>query len=506
MEGIARTEKRVTVYLDSGHSGTRISNRVSHTLTDPVDLRDDEGVIVQCVHAQIPNPHVFEVVHGHNRIPYTIRVNGSMVGLSTTATYDWSFGRRRIQWKNGGGQYNTIDTGTGGGYITVPPGKYTPQTLAVKLSDLFTHALRFTVYADHTDTDIVADGAAFYANVLAGKYYGMYPIPMYKTAAQLASMIKQFGKIPVLGMDVRVTFDEVHERLEMKIHPDFRLTGDDTESYFYSTHDITAHDQLIRLEFPNETGMLHVHMTAAAHLNGDLNAEDFQFSHFLGLVAEHNTSAFLKHGVSSSGNLLYRGVPYNQIVHCGTFGMQVVVDPTKSNFGESVVQFRYKRVQNIHVKSNVSTMSVIDSFQKGYTDTLCVLPVDQDAVTTHITLDASHHSLESSLITIPHLNHVVVRLTDEHGEDLHLTSEFTIALQFQYVRIPIALKPLKDLRDRRRFVYAKIKEKKQKNLDKKKKASTIKDGNKITREQSNQVRTRRRKIRQKGPDKRITDG
>jgi len=101
-----------------------------------------------------------------------------MVGLATTATYDWSFGRRRIQWKHGGAQYNTIDTGTGGGYITVPPAKYTPQTLAVKLSELFTHALRFTVYADHTDTDIVADGAAFHANVLAGKYYGMYPIPM----------------------------------------------------------------------------------------------------------------------------------------------------------------------------------------------------------------------------------------------------------------------------------------------------------------------------------------
>lgn len=493
MEQIARTEKRVTVYLDSGHSGTRVSNRVSHTLTDPVDLRDDEGVIVQCVHAQIPNPHVFEVVHGHNRIPYTIRVNGSMVGLATSATYDWSFGRRRIQWKHGGAQYNTIDTGTGGGYITVPPAKYTPQTLAVKLSELFTHALRFTVYADHTDPDIVADGAAFHANVLAGKYYGMYPIPMYKTAAQLASMIQQFGKIPVLGMDVRVTFDEVHERLEMKIHPEFRAAGD-----------ITAHDQLIRLEFPNETGMLHEVMTAAAHLNGDLNAEDFQFSHFLGLVGSLDTSGFLVHGVSSSGDDLVGGVAYNQIVHCGTFGLQVVLDPTKSNFGYSVIQFRYKRVQNIHVKSNVSTMSVIDSFQKGYSDTLCVLPVDQDAVTTHITLDASHHSLESSLITIPHLNHVTVRLTDEHGEDLHLTSEFTIALQFQYVRIPIALKPLKDLRDRRRFIYAKVKTNSNTNPKKKKKDNnnTKKNGNQTIRQQSGKIRARGGAVRKEGANNR----
>ena len=61
-----RLEKRITVFMDSSHSGKNLSEAIHH-LDEPIETADDEGLIVRCFHAQIPN--VFNNVYPpHNTI------------------------------------------------------------------------------------------------------------------------------------------------------------------------------------------------------------------------------------------------------------------------------------------------------------------------------------------------------------------------------------------------------------------------------------------------------
>jgi hypothetical protein len=122
-------------------------------------------------------------------------------------------------------------------------------------------------------------------------------------------------------------------------------------------------------------------------------------------------------------------------------------------------------VKSIHINTDLATNSVIDSHSSRKSATIAVLPVEVDRG-KQMFLKPSD-SIFSTLISTHNIPSIRVWLTDEHRNLIDLGAhEFTVGLEFQYVRINILQKDIKDVRDRRLYIEEK---QKQERRDKKKK-------------------------------------
>ena len=82
-------------------------------------------------------------------------------------------------------------------------------------------------------------------------------------------------------------------------------------------------------------------------------------------------------------------------------------------------------------------------------------------------------AMESSQITRPTINQITVTLTDEHGNGIDaFGAEVNLVLLFQYYRIPVLQKPLKDVRSRLRYIRAHMLNKNKSNSKNDKKSSS----------------------------------
>ena len=98
---------------------------------------------------------------------------------------------------------------------------------------------------------------------------------------------------------------------------------------------------------------------------------------------------------------------------------------------------------------------MIDSYHGRFTNALCVVPITvaPDALIISTAADA----MESSQITRPTINQITVNLTNEHGNRIDaFGAEVNMVLLFQYYRIPVLQKPLKDVRSRLIYLRAHI--------------------------------------------------
>ena len=89
-------------------------------------------------------------------------------------------------------------------------------------------------------------------------------------------------------------------------------------------------------------------------------------------------------------------------------------------------------IHTIHVKTNLSTGSTIDSLTGAVTDTLAIVPVQVNPGTT--IFHNPTNAIKTSPIHASHINQVSVNLVDNKGRALDLNGlSFGVCLLFEYV-------------------------------------------------------------------------
>ena len=128
----------------------------------------------------------------------------------------------------------------------------------------------------------------------------------------------------------------------------------------------------------------------------------------------------------------------------------------------------------IHVRTNLTHRDMIDSYHGRYTNSLVVIPIRAAAGEMIYSTPEEVMVTESSIITRPTIEQISVTLVDEHGVILDTGSDVNVVFQFQFYKIPVLHKPIQDVRDRLRYFKEKVRQ-----INKPR--NSIKNGNKKKR-------------------------
>ena len=447
---MTRLEKRLTLYMDSTHGTTASSSNVTHTLKEPIETEDNEGLVVRVIHAQVP--HVFENVdERHNIINIKLLIFRSGADDGDTYTYPStktvaSQTDRHIQWAEE--------------KITIPTGQYTGSGLALAFGlALKTHLDGLSMFLEPA--------------TIAGTGVAAKAVPEVR-----------------FTWDVSMTYDTELRKFTLEIEPDVADAGSlyvpgNLSSYAYLSA-AGEHTLNTEIAIHFETGNLFGFEQTSTHGNrepktGHTNPE---VTFMTGRIKPYSTD--------------YSNVYQNDEHHVARwFNFNNLNGMTRTEFGvERIGMTKIVNVETwhtppsqircVHIHSNLATNSVIDSYTGRRSSVVAVIPIDKEWG-QHVFLSPSN-SVYSSLITTHSISNINVWLTDEHNQELTLGSHpFTIGMEFQWVRINILQKDIKDIRDRRAFAEA---QQKSKQITKKKSPTILQKKNEATRRR-NRARNKR---------------
>ena len=461
--------KRITVFLDSTH-GEQTDNRVTHVLTEAIETDDDEALVVRIIHAQIPTPYPIWIEEGHNTLVAGISMYGSHFDLYGEAVYHSSYANAYLTERQR--QFVVAPHNVGDRndnflqyILQVPPGGYTPESLATWMSDTLTDAFTWKV---HNGLGLEGSGTnkskEYHLNF---PYNGKSPMPIlagertfaYGTGQvkiNVKEILSRAGAGDELGTIVSVSYDRSTKKFTNSVKPRQVIrwshnkywtgetfvqfaAGSTTEqtnylldifnyrkmAFFISDGFVKTSDKMIDILGLSKTPDNSIETPTACS----------------GMVASHQVAS--RTFRATSGNALGRWDIFYGNIH-GT--------------SESALDYP-ATTRNIHVKTNLATNSVVDSFLGSKTNTLAVIPAHSAELGFHYA--GASDSVFSSMISTNSINRITIDLTDEHNVPLNIGGdEFTIGLEMQYVRISVLQNELKDVRDRRLYIHEKQKDEK----------------------------------------------
>ena len=493
--------KRLCVFVDSG-SDTQFDSQVTHTLQEAIETEDNEALVVRLIHAQIPTPFPIWMDDTNNTLVAGIRVEGLETGLYGIQAF--ATGIYTLAPEAGGLQtspYRQRTTGTSAEQnflqyvLRIPVGGYTPESLAEYLSTTLSTAFTWRQYDGRANIfDNAESHEPFYYN--AFPFNGVHPMPMLGMDFHTSGQVEAGGQgaapppnimmgdamesagVTEIGTTVNLTYNRIDNKFEITCEPreviDWNIK--------YNDQFVDEATPLVPLSASNSnaTGTDRFNNREVVFMkpSGDYYKTSDYLMKVLGLKDNAAVNTILD-GLQSK--------THRSQVNLSSYG------PTKwqrwfshyiTTTGYSATTLSYPDVaRNIYIKTNLSTNSVADS-TLGRNNTLAVVPAHRNVEGFH-TLSASD-SVFSSLVTTHAINHIYLELTDEHNNPLELNfREFTIGLEFQYVRINILHKNIREVRNRVAYMNAKIKkENPKRRRNKKKGGNTISNGFKKVRKQS----------------------
>ena len=480
--------KRITVFLDSTH-GEQTDNRVTHLLTEAIETDDDEALVVRIIHAQIPTPYPIWIEEGQN-----ILVLGVFTGnnhkhanplMSAVYAAQYNGLRRRKDAKSMILQE----------VFYIPVGGDTPESLATTITTMVQKGfsikqapLDVADYADSplfTGADTVSSGA--YQMTFPFDGLDHLPLAYFREAPsntqqpsfeQIMTILGQTFNTAIVELKTNVTlkYDRANKRFFFEVTP-----RDLIGHHYVNAHDhqhTTAGDKFAYPLLWNFKELYVVNLPLDG--NGALRLGEVSTSHalmdILGIPGTPTNPVgdtdvnLTGEGVSGVGDNSETIVNtnnrfYRLAKHADKYDTEDTAfynNPTGHHTNEPTVlkTMSYPvTTRNIHVKTNLATNSVVDSFLGSKTNTLAVIPAHSAELGFHYAGAAD--SIFSSMITTNSINRIIIDLTDEHNVPLDIGGdEFTIGLEMQYVRIGVLQNELKDVRDRRLYIHEKQKDEK----------------------------------------------
>ena len=524
--------KRTTVFLDSSH-GTKHKNQVTHVLTESIDTADDEAVVVRIIHAQIPAPYPIWIEEGHNTLVAGISMYGAhydLYGSESLRAPTHPFTGNQVQTRQFVLGPHNLDSHTHTDIadtfmqciLHVPVGGYTPESLAVWMSGALTEAFTWKFHGALDAGEESKWDKLYHLNF---PYNGITPMPMLGgsrsygyghftvdghttyppvTVLDARDILSRAGAGDTLGTVVNVTYNRTTEKFESECMP--RQSVRWSYSKYWDGESVSEYmgDTSNNEKTNYMTDIFNYRRMAMFGSAGYVQTSSKLMS-ILGITTD-TPSGYRTPGALSGLHCVYERTASEFVATSGSV-LGRWNDTYTMSAGASAVTAAYPpNTRNIHVKTNLATNSVVDSFLRSKSSTLAVIPAHTEGIAFHYAGAAD--SVFSSMITTSSINLIHLELTDEHANPLNLGgTEFTIGLEFQYVRINILQNEIKDVRDRRAFLKSKLfKENPNKKPKKKKKRGTIKNGNQTVRQQSNPLRERRRTIGEEGIGVRESNG
>ena len=489
MDNFDYLPKRLCVFVDSG-SDTQFDSQVTHTLQEAIETEDNEALVVRLIHAQIPTPFPIWMNDSNNTLVAGIRVEGLETGLYGREAF--ATGIYTLAPEAGGLQtspYRQRTTGSSAEQnflqyvLRIPVGGYTPESLAEYLSTTLSTAFTWRQYEGRANIfDNAESHEPFYYN--AFPFNGVHPMPMlgmdfHTTIGQVDGTNVMIGEamesagVTEIGTTVNLTYNRIDSK--------FKITCEPREviDWNFKYNDPTP---VVPLSASNSTAAgtdrFNNREVVFMKPSGDYYKTSDYLMKVLGLKDNAAVDTILD-GLHSK--------TYRSQVNLSSYGpglWQRWFSHYITTPGYSATTLSYPDVaRNIYIKTNLSTDSVADS-TLGRNNTLAVVPAHRNVEGFH-TLSASD-SVFSSLVTTQAINNIYLELTDEHNNPLELNfREFTIGLEFQYVRINILHRNIREVRNRVAYMDAKIKkENPKRRRNKKKGGNTISNGFKKVRKQS----------------------
>ena len=494
MDNFDYLPKRLCVFVDSG-SDTQFDSQVTHTLQEAIETEDNEALVVRLIHAQIPTPFPIWMNDSNNTLVAGIRVEGLETGLYGREAF--ATGIYTLAPEAGGLQtspYRQRTTGSSAEQnflqyvLRIPVGGYTPESLAEYLSTTLSTAFTWRQYEGRANIfDNAESHEPFYYN--AFPFNGVHPMPMlgmdfHTTIGQVDGTNVMIGEamesagVTEIGTTVNLTYNRIDSKFKITCEPREVIDW----NFKYNDQFVDAATPVVPLSASNSnaTGTDRFNNREVVFMkpSGDYYKTSDYLMKVLGLKDNAAVDTILD-GLHSK--------TYRSQVNLSSYGpglWQRWFSHYITTPGYSATTLSYPDVaRNIYIKTNLSTDSVADS-TLGRNNTLAVVPAHRNVEGFH-TLSASD-SVFSSLVTTQAINNIYLELTDEHNNPLELNfREFTIGLEFQYVRINILHRNIREVRNRVAYMDAKIKkENPKRRRNKKKGGNTISNGFKKVRKQS----------------------